>query len=84
MDMNITQSLNHVDADIFLATETGYAHIQHELRSKMDEQSGKEAQAFLADTPLLVLCDTIAAANTLVHNKRSKPQAHVVEFISQP
>lgn len=76
--------LNHENADIFLTTEAGFQQIQHELGRKVNEQAGKDAQTFVAGTPLLVLCDTIAAANTMIHEKRTGLQADVVEYISQP
>ncbi|GAB7356492.1 hypothetical protein MBLNU459_g7248t3 [Dothideomycetes sp. NU459] len=84
MEMKIMEGLNHDNEDIFLTTESGLEHLQHELGRKMEEKSDKDAQMYVAGTPLLVLCDTIAAANAMIHHRRAGNHADIVEYISQP
>ncbi|KAH0359214.1 hypothetical protein KCU65_g10079, partial [Aureobasidium melanogenum] len=80
MDMQITQGLDQSGVDVFLTTEKGLEQVQDQLDKRMDKNSDKEAQNQVADIPLLVICNSVSAANAMMHN----PKPHVTGVLSQP
>ncbi|KAI5204636.1 hypothetical protein E4T38_04634 [Aureobasidium subglaciale] len=80
MDMQITQGLDQSGVDVFLTTEKGLEQVETQLHKRMMSKSDKEAQDKEADIPLLVICNSVAAANTMMHN----PKTSVSGVLSQP
>lgn len=80
MDMQITQGLDQSGVDVFLTTEKGLEQVQDQLDKRMESKSDKEAQNQVADIPLLVICNSVSAANAMMHN----PKPHVTGVLSQP
>lgn len=85
MEMKIMKDLDQSDANIFLTTEQGLGQIREQLDKQMRKQSDKDVQDVLAATPLLVLCQSAATANAMLHNQRADgDSADIAEYISQP
>ncbi|KAG9918156.1 hypothetical protein KCV02_g12390, partial [Aureobasidium melanogenum] len=80
MDMQITQGLDQSGVDVFLTTEKGLEQVQDQLDKRMENNSDQEAQNQVADIPLLVICNSVSAANAMMHN----PKPHVTGVLSQP
>ncbi|KAK6005142.1 hypothetical protein QM012_007921 [Aureobasidium pullulans] len=80
MDMQITQGLDQSGVDVFLTTEKGLEQVQDQLDTRMESDSDKDAQNQVADIPLLVICNSVSAANAMMHN----PKPHVTGVLSQP
>lgn len=80
MDMQITQGLDQSGVDVLLTTEKGLEQVQGQLDKRMENNSDQEAQNQVADIPLLVICNSVSAANAMMHN----PKPHVTGVLSQP
>jgi signal transduction histidine kinase/CheY-like chemotaxis protein len=80
MDMQITEGIDQSGVDVFLTTEKGLELVQDQLEKRMGKKSDKDAQDELADIPLLVICNSVSAANAMMHH----PRSHVTGVLSQP
>ncbi|TIA64051.1 hypothetical protein D6C77_01703 [Aureobasidium pullulans] len=80
MDMQITQGLDQTGVDVFLTTEKGLDQVKDQLERRMKNRIDQKAQDREADIPLLVICNSVAAANAMMH----APSAHVSAVLSQP
>ncbi|KAI4755085.1 hypothetical protein E4T52_13983 [Aureobasidium sp. EXF-3400] len=80
MDMQITEGIDQSGVDVFLTTEKGLELVQDQMKKRMGNKSDKDAQNELADIPLLVICNSVSAANAMMHH----PQPHVTGVLSQP
>lgn len=80
MDMQITQGLDQTGVDVFLTTERGLDQVKDQLERRMKNRIDQKAQDREADIPLLVICNSVAAANAMMH----APSAHVSAVLSQP
>lgn len=80
MDMQITQGLDQSGVDVFLTTEKGLEQVQDQLDQRMESDTDKDAQNQVADIPLMVICNSVSAANAMMHN----PKPHVTGVLSQP
>jgi signal transduction histidine kinase/CheY-like chemotaxis protein len=80
MDMQISQGIDQSGVDVFLTTEKGLEQVQDQLEERMGNKSDKDAQNELADIPLLVICNSVSAANAMMHH----PRSHVTGVLSQP
>jgi hypothetical protein len=79
MDMQITAGIDQSEVDIFLTTEKGLELVQDQLEKRMGNKHDKDAQDALADIPLLVICNSVSAANAMMHH----PRSHVTGVLSQ-
>lgn len=80
LEMQISEGIDQSDVDVFLTTEKGLKLVQDQLKKRMENKPDKDAQNELADIPLLVICNSVSAANAMMHN----PQPHVTGVLSQP
>lgn len=80
MDMQISEGIDQTGVDVFLTTEKGLELVQTQLEERMKNKSDKDAQNELADIPLLVICNSVSAANAMMHH----PRSHVTGVLSQP
>jgi len=80
MEMQISQGIDQTGVDVFLTTEKGLEQVQGQLKERMKNKSDKDAQNELADIPLLVICNSVSAANAMMHH----PRSHVTGVLSQP
>lgn len=80
LEMQITEGIDQSDVDVFLTTEKGLELVQNQLKKRMGNKPDKDAQDELADIPLLVICNSVSAANAMMHH----PQSHVTGVLSQP
>jgi signal transduction histidine kinase/CheY-like chemotaxis protein len=80
MHMQISAGIDQSGVDVFLTTEKGLEQVQDQLEERMGNKSDKDAQNKLADIPLLVICNSVSAANAMMHH----PRSHVTGVLSQP
>jgi hypothetical protein len=80
MNMVITSGLDQMDVDVFLTTEKGLSQVQDQLEQRMKTRSDRKAQSEEADIPLLVICNSVATANAMMH----QPRTHIAGVLSQP
>ncbi|CAD0083373.1 unnamed protein product [Aureobasidium vineae] len=80
MDMQISDGIDQSGVDVFLTTEKGLEQVQDQLEKRMKNQSDKNAQSKEADIPLLVICNSVSAANAMMHH----PRSHITGVLSQP
>ncbi|KAI4718236.1 hypothetical protein E4T48_05589 [Aureobasidium sp. EXF-10727] len=80
MDMQISNGIDQSGVDVFLTTEKGLDQVQDQLEKRMENQSDKDAQSEEADIPLLVICNSVSAANAMMHH----PRPHITGVFAQP
>ncbi|CAD0107542.1 unnamed protein product [Aureobasidium uvarum] len=80
MDMQISDGIDQSGVDVFLTTEKGLEQVQDQLEKRMKSKSDQDAQSKEADIPLLVICNSVSAANAMMHN----PRSHITGVFAQP